>query len=742
MFDLALVLAFAATLFVGGAEFRRYGNSALLYSGMLLTIAALSGIVLLARSSTNQPSATTNMMAVAVLGGALCLIGIPLLLQRLIGRAVEANWLRSARALVKIRELLVPHLSHNLDLDLIDTIIEVRAGRTDNAIGRLKQTRDALAPEQRWRIEERIVMTYLYGRQWEQAIEHYERLLVGHRPPPSLRLFVEMVRGYCEVGNLEAAGELVVHLENSITHESSLSILLNRSRLVFLAYTGRVVPVAQLLSSGGALAEIPKQAKAYWVGIAHHYAGDRNQAIASLKKAAKLSGRDIRARQLASAAADRASQATGTPRVVSTEIAQLADHISEVTRTTQAGSIMWAPSLIGVRWSRIWVTISLLLANLGTFALVWLFFDTTSDRGALVRAGAYVAVVTEGGQYWRLITHMFLHVGLLHLALNAYGIWFLGKLCEQLYSSARMAFIYMGSGVGAIAISLLIGGTPLAVGASGAVLGLLGAALAELIVHRKRYPSNWVRTIVSLLLLLVVINIAIGILYPMIEQSVHLGGLAVGAGLGLILSRNTPFGRSKVMTVVSWGLFSTVLATLAWATHGKVTQSYGEAIRFEAKTVSHFPGVAADVPASWTQHLGRSITDPSQLILLSMFSQESSEPVAEVLAKQLHAEQYEGAREAGFASATREISAATIPVTMPPGWFSDELALASKDNEGPQLYRTIVFARRFGSHIVVGAAYIPSHLTEELSGVLFDILTTVRLDPTIAPIEKFNSNKR
>ncbi len=732
MFDIALICAFVATLYVGSSELRRFGNDAIVYGGMLLVGSALCVAALVARSATSGESGLGNLLGVIAIGAAVCLILVPMVLRDFTRRALLADHLKLARVFVDVRELLQPGMGGDQERDLIDTIIAVRSGRTDEAIERLKKAQTGLEQRARLRLDERIVMTYLYARQWPQAIEHYERLTAGGVDSASLQLLVEMVRAYCESGDLDSAAELVEHLERSaIASDPQLSFLLNRSRMVFLAFVGRTSPVERLGARDGPLGGIPKDAHAFWAGVAKHNAGDKTGAVKVLKAAVQYAGRDKRARELAEAVLEQAQASDGTPRDVSAPVATLADQLTTLVDSAPAVErARQAPRLVGVPLSRIPVTVFLLVANIGVAGLVWLLFDTVSDRGALVRAGAYVSVVTENGQYWRLVTHMFLHVGLLHLALNAYGIWFLGKLCEQLYGTPRMAFIFVASGICAAIISAVGGSAPAAVGASGAVLGLLGATLVELGVHRKRYPQNWTRALLGLLVAIVGANIAIGFIYPMVNHAVHVGGMVSGGLLGLLLSKHTAWGRSKPMKFLQWVLFALSVAALAWGAFGKVTQSYGEGIRFEPRTTKYFPGLALEVPASWNERLGRSITDPSRLVLVSLYATETDDTIDDALLRELHAEQHEGASAAGFEIATTAPSTLALPA----GWSSHELAVSTKKVDGRQRYRVVVFGKRFGSSLVLGAAYLPHNLAAELTGALSDMLDSVRLDLTTPPL--------
>lgn len=131
---------------------------------------------------------------------------------------------------------------------------------------------------------------------------------------------------------------------------------------------------------------------------------------------------------------------------------------------------------------------------------------------------------------WRMITSMFLHGGILHLLFNMYALFLFGRILEAGFGRARYIALYLISGFGGSVAVLLLGDpmTPV-VGASGAIFGLMGAYFVI-----QRQLGGDVRG----LLVLLVINIAI-LFVPgsNISWQAHLGGLVIGAVVGLILGR-------------------------------------------------------------------------------------------------------------------------------------------------------------------------------------------------------------
>lgn len=176
------------------------------------------------------------------------------------------------------------------------------------------------------------------------------------------------------------------------------------------------------------------------------------------------------------------------------------------------------------------VTKLLLVAIIAAFGLqIW---GETSGTD-LVALGANERTSVLAGQYWRLLTSMFLHGGFLHLVLNAWGLYQLGTLFESWLGSTRMLGTYFVSGIAGSVASIVWTQMP-SVGASGAIFGLLGALIAFL-VKRHEALSPQGKSILSQLVMWAVINVFIGASTPGIDNAAHLGGCAAGFLIGLLL---------------------------------------------------------------------------------------------------------------------------------------------------------------------------------------------------------------
>jgi len=151
----------------------------------------------------------------------------------------------------------------------------------------------------------------------------------------------------------------------------------------------------------------------------------------------------------------------------------------------------------------------------------------------LVTLGAKVNALIVMGQYWRLVTPMFLHIGLAHILVNSYALYVLGPDVETTYGRARFLAIYFLSGVSGNVVSFAF--TPnLSAGASTAIFGLVGTQLAFFYRQRKALGSFGQARLMNILGV-VAINLVFGVVTRGVDNFGHLGGIIGGVALGWLL---------------------------------------------------------------------------------------------------------------------------------------------------------------------------------------------------------------
>jgi rhomboid protease GluP len=184
------------------------------------------------------------------------------------------------------------------------------------------------------------------------------------------------------------------------------------------------------------------------------------------------------------------------------------------------------------------VTKALLVIIAIVFAFEVLTHAFDSD-GAMIALGAIVPGLLQRGELWRLITSMFLHGGWLHWLANSWALYQLGTLYEVLFGSKRFAFIYFATGIIAGIASSLYNHGP-AVGASGAVFGIMGAFIFSIRRSPLYRHQPWTKSLIVQLIFWIVVNISIGLRLPFIDNTAHVGGLISGLLLGFIPHRIPP----------------------------------------------------------------------------------------------------------------------------------------------------------------------------------------------------------
>lgn len=155
-----------------------------------------------------------------------------------------------------------------------------------------------------------------------------------------------------------------------------------------------------------------------------------------------------------------------------------------------------------------------------------------SNINVLIFLGAKVNQLIDQGEYYRFITCMFLHGGIIHIALNMYALNSLGPLVEKIYGRTKYVFIYFLAGILSSIFSYIFS-TSVSIGASGAIFGLLGAALVFAVKMKNSVGKGFMMNIVSV----IAINLVIGLSIPNVDNFGHMGGLIGGVIASLFLFR-------------------------------------------------------------------------------------------------------------------------------------------------------------------------------------------------------------
>ena len=188
------------------------------------------------------------------------------------------------------------------------------------------------------------------------------------------------------------------------------------------------------------------------------------------------------------------------------------------------------------------ITASIFALNILLFIghLVFGFFIT---NGLLPTFGLVPILVTQFSQWYRIVSTMFFHTDLLHLASNMLVLYILGTALERTLGPWRYGLLYFISGLGSsLAVTFLTNPLTYTIGASGAIYGVMGALLYITFVRPTWFSFQSVKTIRTLM----VINIIITFIFPNISVVGHLGGLGVGVLLCVLLVPSTPHFQKNI----------------------------------------------------------------------------------------------------------------------------------------------------------------------------------------------------
>ncbi len=240
--------------------------------------------------------------------------------------------------------------------------------------------------------------------------------------------------------------------------------------------------------------------------------------------------------------------------------------------------------------SSITLTQVLLGANLVMFlAMAMGTYVATRDIDAFVRAvtegssgqisvhfGANFGPYTLSGDWWRLITYMFLHGGLMHIGFNMWCLWDLGQLCESLYGRWTFAAIYFITGIAGGLASVAWNPSVLSVGASGAIFGLAGALAASFYLGEFSVPRIALQGTFRSLAFFIGFNVLFGFGYNLffsgssgVDNACHVGGLISGLALGAVIARlapqsDAPIRRAKVVGIVALAVLVAGFGVRQW----------------------------------------------------------------------------------------------------------------------------------------------------------------------------------
>lgn len=200
---------------------------------------------------------------------------------------------------------------------------------------------------------------------------------------------------------------------------------------------------------------------------------------------------------------------------------------------TEPGDALLRPTFF-IPLAKPLVTQTLIVCNLIFFVVMIVYgyvqyqdINGSQNMNVLIDLGAKVNAQVANGAYWRLLTAMFMHIGVIHLLFNLYALYAVGSLAEGYFGHARYAVIYLVAGLFGSAASYAHSDA-VSAGASGAIFGLTGAVAIYLYRYRENFGQRG-RMLLQNMFMIIAVNLAFGYMVPGIDNWGHLGGLVGGS---------------------------------------------------------------------------------------------------------------------------------------------------------------------------------------------------------------------
>jgi rhomboid protease GluP len=241
--------------------------------------------------------------------------------------------------------------------------------------------------------------------------------------------------------------------------------------------------------------------------------------------------------------------------------------------------------LLNKKASRTPATVGLVALNVLMFiAMVVARADwLRPDSSVRIMWGSNFGPFTTAGDWWRLVTALFVHFGLIHLAFNMWALIIVGPLIERLYSSSALMFIYVVGGIFGNLVSISWEPAVNTAGASTAIFALFGAFFAALLFMGKTFPSSVARPLAKSMLIFSCGALLAGFARAGIDNAAHLGGLMGGFLIGISAVRpltadaHLPSARIRIYAQAI-GLSAVLVMAGSWVAVRSSTNLAGEGL--------------------------------------------------------------------------------------------------------------------------------------------------------------------
>lgn len=361
---------------------------------------------------------------------------------------------------------------------------------------------------------------------WPELLQWIETHVTDQELRQNPPLMTDYLRALGEMGDLN---RLIFGLQQYQGDLQRGGVMpLNLARLLVLAFCGQTDGVNLLLQQG----HYAQETKAFWRLTAQGAAQPSPQIALSLQTLQQQQ----KAGGLRQAIAWRLAHPPVQPEACLTPAAWQA---LQLLQTEVKQVIRYGQGLTLIPSRTPWITYGFIALNVAYFALQ-IHAGGSQDPATLDRLGALIPMAVRLGEWWRLLAANFLHYGWLHLGINLLGLYLLGPWVEFNLGRWRYFWLYWGSGVGSMlvytALAFVTGDEQVRlVGASAAIMGLLGAIVAILLRGWLREGSAIAAQRLQVFLGIIVLQLTVDFFIPEVSGLAHGLGLIWGFTLGSLL---------------------------------------------------------------------------------------------------------------------------------------------------------------------------------------------------------------
>jgi rhomboid protease GluP len=394
-----------------------------------------------------------------------------------------------------------------------------------------------------------VALLYRMTGRWQDLLSWIRDACTDEILQADPQLMFYYLRALGETGDLNGLVEGAERYEGVVARSGDHTSLTNLTlaRMMVFAFCGQPEQVELIFDRH--LAKYSQNFRQFWLATADRAAGYELNACKTLTELCNSSDASLR-----NAANWRLAQLPANPNIILTTSSQ--QILERIQHELQQENLYANPSSNLVS-QKAYGTFGLIGGNIIVFSIE-LISGGSQDLEVLYHLGALVPTVVWQGEWWRLLSATFLHFGFFHLALNMIGLAYLGIFVEIRLGIWRYLATYLLCGIGSMLVVTILAVSTnsepqVTVGASGAIMGMVGVTVAILLQGWRRQKSRIAAQRLRTILLIIGLQMFFDLTTPNVSFVGHTSGLVIGFLIGLLLppKNSEPTARSSTPKTAS-----------------------------------------------------------------------------------------------------------------------------------------------------------------------------------------------